>query len=36
VAGKRAALVLASPRPTSEAIWKDLAQRRDEFLCHKY
>ena len=36
VAGKRVALVLASPRPTSEPIWKDLAQRRDELLCHKY
>lgn len=36
VAGKRVALVLASPRPVSEPIWKDLAQRRDEFLCHKY
>jgi hypothetical protein len=36
VAGKRVALVLASPRPTSEPIWKDLAQRRDELLCHRY
>jgi len=36
VAGKRVALVLASPRSPSEPIWKELAQRRDEFLCHKY
>jgi len=36
VAGKRAAVVLASPRPTSEPIWRDLVQRRDEFLCHRY
>jgi hypothetical protein len=36
VAGKRVAMFLASPHPTAEPMWKDLTQRRDEFLCHKY
>jgi hypothetical protein len=36
VSGKRVAVVLASPRATSEPIWKDLLQRRDELLCHRY
>jgi hypothetical protein len=36
VSGRRAALVLASPRATSEPIWHELTQRRDEFLCHKF
>jgi len=36
VSGKRVALVLASPRNTSDPIWRELFQRRDEFLCHKY
>lgn len=36
VAGKRVAFVLASPRATSEPIWRELALRRDELLCHRY
>jgi len=35
VAGKRAAIVLASPRATSDPIWKSLRARRDEFHCHR-
>ena len=31
---KRAALVLASPRPSTAPIWKELRQRRDELACH--
>ena len=33
--GKRAALVLASPKPTSAPIWSSLRKRRDDFVCHK-
>ena len=33
-AGKRVAMVLASPKPESERIWGALRERRDEFACH--
>ena len=33
-AGKRAALVLASPKDHDAPIWKSLETRRDEFVCH--
>lgn len=33
--GKRAALVLASPKPASAPIWSSLCQRRDAFACHQ-
>lgn len=33
--GKRAALVLASPKPASDPIWSALRQRRDAFACHQ-
>jgi hypothetical protein len=33
--GKRAAIVLASPKPVSAPIWTSLRKRRDEFVCHK-
>lgn len=33
-AGKRVALVLASPKPSTERIWEALRERRDEFACH--
>ena len=32
--GKRAVLVLASPKPESAPIWISLHERRDEFACH--
>jgi hypothetical protein len=32
--GKRAVLVLASPKPESAPIWGALHKRRDEFACH--
>jgi hypothetical protein len=32
--GKRAVMVLASPKPQSAPIWKALRARRDEFICH--
>jgi hypothetical protein len=32
--GKRAAIVLASPQPTSAQIWTSLYKRRHEFGCH--
>jgi len=34
VAGKRAALVLASPKPVTAPTWDSLRKRRDEFVCH--
>jgi osmoprotectant transport system permease protein len=33
--GKRAVMVLASPKPQSAPIWKALHARRDEFICHE-
>ena len=33
-AGKRVALVLASPKPATAPIWGSLRKRRDEFVCH--
>lgn len=33
--GKRAALVLASPKPAGTPIWTSLRQRRDSFACHQ-
>jgi hypothetical protein len=33
-AGKRVAMVLASPKPVTDPIWETLHRRRDEFLCH--
>ena len=32
--GKRAALILASPKPSHAPIWSSLRARRDAFLCH--
>jgi hypothetical protein len=33
--GKRAAIVLASPKPASAPIWSSLRKRRDELVCHE-
>ncbi len=33
--GKRAALVLASPKSASAPVWSALRQRRDAFACHQ-
>jgi hypothetical protein len=33
-AGRRVAMILASPQPESAPIWTSLHARRDEFVCH--
>ena len=33
--GKRAVMVLASPKPSGAPVWISLRQRRDEFACHQ-
>ncbi|HJQ98428.1 MAG TPA: hypothetical protein VJ826_08940 [Candidatus Polarisedimenticolaceae bacterium] len=35
LSGKRAVMVLASPKPQNAAIWTSLRKRRDEFICHE-
>lgn len=33
--GKRAAMILVSPKPASAPIWSSLRKRRDAFVCHE-